>query len=50
MNPITEALKNLQEKKFDLMKENINTALVKKAAVKLEEMKVDLASAYFDRK
>lgn len=47
---IKEALKNIQEKKFDLMKENFNSVLVQKAAEKLEEMKVELASSYFGKK
>lgn len=50
MNRIKEALTNLQEKKLDKMNENIRNTLAKKAAEKLEEMKVDLASSYFDRK
>ena len=47
---IKEALKNIQEKKFDLMRENFNTALAQKAAEKLEEMKVNIASSYFGKK
>lgn len=44
---IKEALKNIQEKKLDLMKENFTQALSKKAAEKLEEKKVDIASSFF---
>jgi hypothetical protein len=46
---IKSAIKSLQENKLDLMKENFNTALSKKAAEKLEEMKVDIASSYFKK-
>jgi len=47
---IKDALKNIQEKKFDLMRENFNATLAQKAAEKLEEMKVELASSYFGKK
>lgn len=46
---IKSAIKNLHENKLNLMKENLNAVLSKKAAEKLEEMKVDIASYYFKK-
>jgi hypothetical protein len=47
---IKEALQNLQEKKYDKMRENFNATISRKAAEKLEEMKVDIASSFFSKK
>lgn len=46
---IKSAIKSLNENKLDVMKENFNVVLSKKAAEKLEEMKVDIASSYFKK-
>ena len=46
---IKAAIKRLNENKLDVMKENFNVVLSKKAAEKLEEMKVDIASSYFKK-
>lgn len=46
---IKAAIKSLNENKLDVMKENFNVVLSKKAAEKLEEMKVDIASSYFKK-
>ena len=47
---VQKALQNLQEKKLDQMRENIVQSLSEKAAIKLEEMKVGLATNYFGTK
>lgn len=50
MQHIKEAIKNIQQKKLDLMKENFNAALSEKAVQKLEEKKIDIAQSYFGKK
>jgi hypothetical protein len=47
---IRETISNIREKKFEKLKENIEKTLAEKAAIKLEEMKVDLATNYFGTK
>lgn len=47
---IQEALKNIMENNLDSMRENIQAALSEKAAEKLEEMKQNIATSYFERK
>jgi hypothetical protein len=47
---IKEALKNILDKKLDMMKENFNAALTSKAVQKLEEKKIEIAQTYFGKK
>jgi hypothetical protein len=47
---INEAIKNIQEKKLEQMKENFNAALTTKAVGKLEEKKQEIAKSYFGKK
>jgi hypothetical protein len=44
---IKEALQNMIDKKLDLMRENIESALTEKAVEMLEERKIEIASKYF---
>lgn len=44
---IKEAIKNIVDKKLDVMKENFNSALTEKAVQKLEEKKINIAKQYF---
>ncbi|MFM1969670.1 MAG: hypothetical protein RL152_1047 [Bacteroidota bacterium] len=41
-------INNLLEKNLDELRNNINTILAEKAADKLEEMKLGIASNFFD--
>jgi hypothetical protein len=50
MEKTKEAIKNIQEKKLNLMKENFNAALAEKAMQKLEEKKIEIAQNYFGQK
>jgi len=50
MEKIKQAVKNIQEKKLDVMKENFNAVLAEKAMQKLEEKKIDIAKNYFGQK
>lgn len=43
---VKEAIKNMEEKKLDLMKENFQEALTQKAVEKLEEMKFDISQKF----
>lgn len=47
---IKEALKNILDKKLEMMKENFNAALTSKAIQKLEEKKIEIAKSYFGKK
>lgn len=47
---IHEALKNLSEKRLDLMKENFSQALTQKAVEKLHEKKQEVAAKIMDIK
>lgn len=44
---IEEALQNMIDKKLDLMRENIESALTEKAVEMLEERKIEIAQGYF---
>lgn len=44
---VKEALNNILEKKLDVMKENLESALTEKAMQKLEERKIEIAQNYF---
>jgi hypothetical protein len=46
---IKEAIDNIMEKKLDLMKENLEAALMQKVVEKLEERKIDIAQNYFSK-
>lgn len=46
---IKEAIESLQNKKFDQMREHINTALAEKAMQKLDERKIEIAKNYFGK-
>jgi ketol-acid reductoisomerase len=50
MDPITEAIKSIREGKLDEMRNHFNKALAQKAVEKLEEKKLEMASAYFGQK
>ena len=50
MEKTKKAIKNIQEKKLDVMKENFNAALSEKAMQKLEEKKIEIAKNYFGQK
>lgn len=43
---VKEAIKNLEEKNLDLMKENFQNALTQKAVEKLEEMKFEISQKF----
>lgn len=47
MNPIKEAIVNIQEGNLEQMRQNFTTALAQKAVEKLEEKKLEIASNYF---
>lgn len=47
MNPIKEAIVDIQENNLEQMRQNFSTALSRKAVEKLEERKLEIASAYF---
>lgn len=47
---IKEAINNILDKKLDVMKENLNSALSEKAMQKLEEKKIEIAQTYFGKK
>lgn len=50
MKQIKEAINNIIDKKLDLMKENLQSALAEKAVQKLEEKKIHIAKSYFGQK
>lgn len=43
---VKQAIKNMEEKKLDLMKENFQEALTQKAVERLEEMKFDISQKF----
>ncbi len=47
---IKEAIVSLLEKKHSVMKESFDKVLYKKAAERLQEMKVEVASEFFGKK
>lgn len=47
---VKQAIFNIAESKLDEMKDNFKKALAQKAAEKLEEMKVDMATNFFGEK
>jgi hypothetical protein len=47
---IKEAIKNILDKRLELMKENFSMALTSKAVQKLEEKKIEIAQTYFGKK
>jgi len=47
---VREAIHSIAENKLKEMKENFKKALAQKAAEKLEEMKVDMATNFFGEK
>lgn len=47
---VKHAIFNIAENKLDEMKSNFKKALAEKAAEKLEEMKIDMASNFFGNK
>lgn len=47
---IKEAIMNLLEEKSSATKENFEKAIAKKAAAKLEEMKIEVATNFFGKR
>lgn len=47
---IEKAIENIFENNLQSMKENFNAALYQKAAEKLEEKKIEIATTLLDRK
>lgn len=47
---IQEALKHMEDKNLDLMKENFHRAITQKAVEKLEEMKQQIAADMLGKK
>lgn len=47
IDPINEAIENVMENNLDQMRENFFKSLSQRAAERLEERKLEIASSYF---